>query len=300
MQFDFLSEVVDKYKSLKYSLLHAQTFSQEHYGFPPIYYKIMETDEVRVGAYKKAFSKYDFTNKVVCEAGVGTLALTQHFLPHVKKAYLIENNPDLREFIEQKIADNGWSDKVELIFGDAMAIELPEKVDFIVGELMSIYCGNEYQVQIFKHLRQFLKPKGKLLPERIVNVGQLAYTEFDVEHKHYPINFTRHLPEQLSLQFEVNTIDLYHEDELRIQKSIPVTPIMTGTANCIYMHSFVQIAEACNFTGTDSLMPPTICKLEHEIPITTGKQVHLLTDFTYGTNLDAAKFWLSEQSNPSL
>ena len=291
MSFDFHSKLVDNYKDLKYSLLEAQTFSQEHYGFPPIYYKIMETDEVRVGAYQKAFSKYNFKDKVVCEAGVGTLALTQHFLDDVKKAYLIENNPDLKDFIQKKIEDNGWQDKVVLLFGDAMTLELPEKVDYIVGELMSIYCGNEYQVQIFKHLRQFLKPGGKLLPERIVNVGQLAYADFD-QYKHYPLNFTRHLPEQLSLQTEINTIDLYTEEALRIQKQIKILPNMSGKVNALYMHSFVQVAEGCNFTGTDSLMPPTVCKLEKEVTVQQGTAVTLHVDYTYGTSLDQAKFWV--------
>lgn len=291
MSFDFHSKLVDNYKDLKYSLLEAQTFSQEHYGFPPIYYKIMETDEIRVGAYQKAFSKYNFKDKVVCEAGIGTLALTQHFLDDVKKAYLIENNPDLKDFIQQKINENGWQDKVELIFGDALTLQLPEKVDYIVGELMSIYCGNEYQVQIFKHLRQFLKPGGKLLPERIVNIGQLAYAEFD-QYKHYPLNFTRHLPEQLSLQTEINTIDLYKEEELRIQKQVNIIPNMSGKVNALYMHSFVQVAEGCNFTGTDSLMPPTVCKLEKEIEVKQGSSVTLHTDYTYGTSLDQAKFWV--------
>ncbi len=291
MSFEFHSELVDKYNELKYSLLKAQTFSQEHYGFPSIYYKIMETDEVRVNAYKQAFNAYDFTDKIVCEAGIGTLALTQHFLDKVKKAYLIENNPDLKDFIQQKIEKHGWQDKVVLLFGDAMKIELPEKVDYIVGELMSIYCGNEYQVQIFKHLRQFLKPEGKLLPERIVNVGQLAFAAFK-EYKHYPLNFTRHLPEQLSLQSIINIIDLYTENELRIQKKIEIVPIMSGKVNCLYMHSFVQVAEGCNFTGTDSLMPPTVCKLENEVNVKQGTPVVLHIDYTYGTNLDEAKFWV--------
>ncbi len=292
MSFDFHSQLVDNYKKLKYSLLEAQTFSPQHYGFPPIYYKIMETDAVRVGAFQKAFEQYDFTDKVVCEAGVGTLALTQHFLDKVEKAYLIENNPDLRAFIEQKIKEKGWEDKVVLLFGDAMQIELPEKVDYIVGELMSIYCGNEYQVQIFKHLRQFLKPGGKLLPERIVNVGQLAYAQFD-KYKHYPVNFTRHLPEQLSLQTEINTIDLYTEETLRIEKQIDLLPNMSGKVNALYMHSFVQVAEGCNFTGTDSLMPPTICKLEQEVSVKQGTPVTLHVDYTYGTDLDSAKFWIT-------
>jgi predicted RNA methylase len=291
MAFEFHSELVDKYTELKYSLLDAQTFSQEHFGFPPIYYKIMETDDVRVGAYKKAFQQYNFKDKIVCEAGVGTLALTQHFLDDVKKAYLIENNPDLRDFIEQKIEENGWQDKVVLLFDNAMTLELPEQVDFIVGELMSIYCGNEYQVQIFKHLRKFLKPGGKLLPERIVNIGQLAFAEFD-QHKHYPINFTRHLPEQLSLQQEINTIDLYSEEVLRIQKNIQIVPIMSGTVNSLYMHSFVQVAEGCNFTGTDSLMPPTVCKLEKEVNVHQGHPVTLHVDFGYGTSLDEVRFWV--------
>ncbi len=292
MSFELLSKIVDQYEALKYDLLKAQTFSQEHYGFPPIYYKIMETDAVRVNAYKKAFAKYDFTNKVVCEAGVGTLALTQHFLPQVRKAYLIENNPDLKEFINKKLKESGWDSKVEVIFGDAMKVELPEQVDYIVGELMSIYCGNEYQVQIFQQLRKFLKPNGKLLPERIVNVAQLANANFDDGHLHYPINFTRHLPEMLSLQVEVNTIDLYTQAELRLESEIEVLPIMSGEANCIYMRSFVQVAEGCNFTGTDSLMPPTVWKLEQPVQLVRDTSVKLHVSLGYGTSLDSSNCWV--------
>jgi len=290
MEFDFLSKLVDKYEDLKYTLLAAQTFDEKHYGFLPIHYKVMETDRVRVEAFTKAFEKYDFTEKIVCEAGVGTLALARHFLPQVKKAYLIESNPNLRGFIENELEKHGWADKVELIFDDAMQVELPESVDFIVGELMSIYCGNEYQVQIFKHLRQFLKPDGKLLPERIVNIAQLARADFNM-CKHYPVNFIRHLPEQLSLQVVVNTIDLYTENELTVERSVPIIPIMSGEANSVYMHSFVQVAEGCNFTGTDSLMPPTVCKLEEAVQVQHGIPLELHCKFTYGTNLDVAKFW---------
>lgn len=292
MSHTFLSQLVDQYDNLKYALLEAQTFSQEHYGFPPIYYKIMETDQRRVGAFVKAFEKYDLTDKVVCEAGIGTLALTKHYLPLVKKAYLIENNPDLRLFIEAEIEKNGWGDKVELIFGDAMQIELPEKVDYIIGELMSIYCANEYQVQIFKHLRQYLKPDGKLLPEKIINIAQLANADFEHGHKHYPINFTRHYPEQLSLQRVINTIDLYHEDDLRIKGTCKLRPMLSGTTNGILMNSLVQVAQGCNFTGTDSLMPPTVCLLREPKELIAGQEVTLNYDFTYGSSLDQAVFWI--------
>ncbi len=294
MAFEFFSELVDRYDSLKYEILEAQTFSEEHYGFPPIYYKVMETDKTRVRAFTKAFEKYDFTDKVICEAGIGTLALTKHFLPIVKKAYLIEYNPNLRGFIEETLAKNGWTDKVEVIYGDAMKVVLPEPVDYIVGELMSIYCGNEFQVQIFKNLRQYLKPNGKLLPEYITNVIQLANADFDANHQHYPINFTRHLPEQLSLQQVVNVIDLYEAEDVVVEKTLEVVPMLTGTVNCVYMHSLVQVAEGCNFTGTDSLMPPTVCQLETPVEVKQGQPIRLHIRFEYGTSLDKAKFWVEQ------
>ncbi len=290
-QFKLLSKVVDHYKELKYSLLAAQTFNPEHYGFPAIYYKIMETDKVRVAAFKDAFERFDnFKDAVVCEAGVGTLALTQHYLPHVKKAYLIENNPRLKEFLTKEIEARGWADRVELIFGDAMQAELPEPVDFVIGELMSIYCANEYQVQIFKQLRQFLKPGGRLIPDRIINLAQLGYAHFEEGHKHYPILFTRHWPSLISSQEIVNTIDLYKEETLAIERNIRLKALLSGPVNCVLMSSWVQCSEGINFTGTDSLMPPTVVRLAEERLVEAGEELSLRLSFTYGTSLDEAAF----------
>ena len=103
-KFDFISKVVDHFDELKYALLEAQTFNPDTYGFPNFYYKVMETDHLRVDAFKNAFKKYrGLKNKVVCEVGVGTLALTKHYLDHVKKAYLIESNPNVIPFVKKEL-----------------------------------------------------------------------------------------------------------------------------------------------------------------------------------------------------
>jgi predicted RNA methylase len=294
-RFDFISKVVDHYDNLKYALLEAQTFDPETYGFPNFYYKVMETDTLRVDAFKKAFKKYrGLKNKVVCEVGVGTLALTKYFLDDVKKAYLIESNPNVIPLVKKELKKNGWDKKVELIHGDALKLELPEKVDFIVGELMSIFCANELQVQIFKHMRQFLKPGGKLLPDKIINLAQLCYADFDKKHKHYPLFFTRHLPEQFTPQKIINTIDLYKESKLNVIRKTKFKPLLSGTINAVYLHSWIQVAEGANFTGTDSLMPPTVIKLTRPAKVTAGETVVLHSDYHYGTSLDQAKFWIEK------
>ncbi len=292
--FDFMSGIVKRFDELKYALLDAQTFDPDHYGFPDFYYEVMETDQKRVDAFRKAFEKYDMLkDKVVCEIGVGTLALTKHFLPHVKKAYLIESNPNVIEFVKAELEKNGWNDKVTLIHGDALKTTLPEPVDFVIGELMSIFCANELQVQIFKHARSFLGEGGVLMPERIHNMAQLCYADFDHGHDHYPVFFTRHLPEIFCPMQLINTIDLYQESEMSISRQNSVQPMLSGTVNAVYLNSWIQVAEGCNFTGTDSLMPPTVVKLKEAVEVKAAETYTLHSSYSYGTNLDQAEFWLA-------
>ena len=284
-------KIIDNFEDLRYALLDAQTFDVKHYGFPEIYYKIMETDQLRVGAFQRAFQHYNnLQDAVVCEAGIGRLALTKHYLPFVKKAYLIENNPHIIDFIKAELVRNGWANKVELIVGDARKVQLPEKVDFVIGELMSIFCANEYQVQIFKHLRKFLKPDGKLIPEKIHNLVQLGNATFDQEHKHYPLLFTRHWPELLSTQVLLNTTNLYTASRYTIKKKVKTKNLLSGQANCVYMNSFVQLAEGINFTGTDSLMPPTVLKLQESVNLKAGASSTIHAKYSYGTSLEKAEF----------
>ncbi|MBW1297326.1 methyltransferase domain-containing protein [Aquimarina litoralis] len=287
MKKKLFEEVIDNYDALKYSLLEAQTFDESHFGFPEIYYKIMETDKQRVDAFHKAFQlNNNFKDATVCEIGVGTLPLTKLYMPYVKKAYLIENNPDLIPFINEQIAKYPWSDKVEVIYADALTVTLPEKVDFVVGELMSIYCANEFQVQIFQHMREFLKPGGKLFPNRIVNFARLCEAEIDENVHHYPVNFTRHQPMFLTQQFLVNEIELLKEKKQGVKLSFSVPVLFSGTVNALYLESYVEVTEGSNFTGTDSLMPPTVLKTTNTQEVKAGDLVHIDFSFDYGSSLD--------------
>ncbi len=294
MKKELFESIINNYDELKYKLLEAQTFDEEHFGFPEIYYKIMETDNQRVNAFKKAFFlNGNFKNKTICEVGVGTLPLTKLYMPFVKKAYLIENNPDLIPIINNEISKYDWKDKVEVMYVDALTVELPEKVDFVIGELMSIYCANEFQVQIFQHMRKFLKSGGKLLPNRIVNFARLCEAEIDEGIHHYPVNFTRHQPMFLTQQFLVNEIELMKEKKQGVNLSFSVPILFSGNINALYLESYVEITEGANFTGTDSLMPPTVLKTTNTQKVEAGDLVHIDFSFNYGCSLDNIQCVLS-------
>lgn len=280
-------QLIQQYDQLKYALLQAQTFDENHFGFSPLYYQIMESDQQRIGAFQQAFELHNhLQDGVVCEVGVGTLALTKLYMPYVKKAYWIESNPELIPFLEAAIQENAWEDKVEVYYKNALEVSLPEPVDFLVGELMSIYCANEFQVQIFQHMRQFLKPQGQLFPNRIINFARLCAAQFEGGRKHYPINFSRHRPMFLSQQVLVNEIHLAQEEEQGMEVSLTIPVQLSGCINALYLESYVEVTPGANFTGTDSLMPPTVLQVEEPLVVKAGDLVPLTLRVEYGTSLE--------------
>ncbi|MEM6700409.1 MAG: hypothetical protein AAF599_18540, partial [Bacteroidota bacterium] len=105
-----LSKIIKHYDQLKYALLEAQSFDEKHFGFPEIYYEIMESDRTRIQAFQQAFQKHDFTDKIVCEAGVGRLALSKFYLSKVKKSFI-----DF-DFVQNHFPDpeKAWEESAEL------------------------------------------------------------------------------------------------------------------------------------------------------------------------------------------
>ncbi|MCP9769469.1 hypothetical protein EGI22_16315 [Lacihabitans sp. LS3-19] len=284
------TRIVENYEKLKYELLKAQTFNPDHFGFPELYYKIMETDAQRVGAFAKAFGLNNFfRDKVVCEIGVGNMPLSSLYLPFVKKAYLIESNPEVKANIEQIIKNNGWENKVEFFSKSVFEVELPEKVDAVIGELMSIFCANELQVQIFDYARKFLKTEGSFFPNKILNFCRLCFNSFDNGIDHFPIQFTRHQPTFYSGQFLVNQIDFNQQNDLNVELILKTEACLSGEINGLFLESYVEVCPGANFTGTDSLMPPTIVRAQNSKTVLAGDKVEIALKFSYGTDLNQMK-----------
>ncbi len=291
-------QIVAHYPQLKYALLAEQTFDNEHFGFPDLYYDMMESDTQRIGKFVDTFRQYDFfAHQTVCEVGVGRLALSRHYLPYVKKAYLIESNPHLLLYLRAEIAKMGLGDKVVLLHGDGRHIQLPEPVDALVGELMSIFCANELQVQIFMHLRQYLKNGGVLVPQSIINLATLCEATFEQGHTHYPINFSRHLPQWLSLPAVINTIDLLTINATTARANTAFVAINPGKANAILLNSHIHLSDKHTFTGTDSLMPPTVLQLPETQILRPGQSLELESHLQYGSQLENSRFLLRLQNH---
>lgn len=125
----------------------------------------MLADRVRVGSYEKAIREVVRSGDVVADIGTGTGILA--FLAvqaGARKVYAVEQGDVIED--ARKLAEiNGLAQNIVFIKGMSDKIELPEKVDVIVSEIMGSF-GLDESVLKFKvdARRRFLKPGGTLIP----------------------------------------------------------------------------------------------------------------------------------------
>jgi radical SAM enzyme (TIGR01210 family) len=116
------------------------------------------------------------TGDTVVEAGAGTgiLAMMAAVMG-ARKVYAVEINPQTvkacRAFLEYCGFNQGV---VEVIETDATTCDLPEQVDVILSENMYTGLFVEPQMQIINNLRRFLKPGGKIIPEKFFSYLELV------------------------------------------------------------------------------------------------------------------------------
>lgn len=127
----------------------------------------MLRDYTRVMAYRTAISKY-VRDKVVVEIGCGTGVLSIFAaLAGAKKVYAIEET-GIGEVAADMIEANGVSGTVQLLSGNSRDVELPEKADVLIHELLGTDPYVENMVPSVRDAKKrFLKPGAKLLPESV-------------------------------------------------------------------------------------------------------------------------------------
>ncbi|TEB34666.1 shk1 kinase-binding protein 1 [Coprinellus micaceus] len=143
-------------------------------NLPSATYHTFEQDPIKYSQYEEAMLRA-FHDKpagqeiVVCIAGAGRGPLVARCLKALERAhreatvFAIEKNPNAYVTLQYRQA-NEWGTKVQLIFGDMRAIEVPEKADILVSELLGSFGDNELSPECLDGAMRFLKPNGISIP----------------------------------------------------------------------------------------------------------------------------------------
>lgn len=141
-------------------------------GDYPIYdrylYTVMTADDERAIAYHAAIENIA-AGKTVVEIGTGDQAHWARACAKAgaKKVYAIEENLEALKKASTLIEEEGLTNKISLLHGTSTRLELPERVDLSVSEIIGEIGSSEGVIAILNDVRQrFLKPEAKCVPQK--------------------------------------------------------------------------------------------------------------------------------------
>ncbi|KDQ57189.1 hypothetical protein JAAARDRAFT_35793 [Jaapia argillacea MUCL 33604] len=137
-------------------------------------YQTFEQDPIKYQQYEEAVYEAlcdwpDYDRIIICVAGAGRGPLVARSLNASLRSnrntliYAIEKNPNAYVTLQERV-EQEWGSKVELRYGDMRAVEIPEKVDILVSELLGSFGDNELSPECLDGAMRFLKPDGISIP----------------------------------------------------------------------------------------------------------------------------------------
>ena len=239
-------------------------------GEYPIYdeilYYMMTNDEPRNRSYRKAINHL-VKDKVVVDIGTGKDLLLARFCLEAgaKKVYAIEIMDQSFQLASETIRTSEMQDRLVLIHGNSLEVELPEPVDVCVSEIIGTIGGSEGVATILNDARRFLKPGGAMIPLKCTTKIAAVRLDDDVllnpRFTDLPAYYVERVFEQLGREFDVR--------------------LCLNNFNPEGLSSDTQVFEDLDFTGI------TQPEFEHTITFTITKDGRL-DGFLLWINLETA------------
>jgi len=134
----------------------------------PEEHRIYLADRVRLDAYRRALEATVRPGSVVLDLGAGTGILgLLACRAGAGRVYAVDEGPIL-ETARRAAAANGFGDRVRCVRGMSTRIDLPEKVDLVVADLVGGFGFETGILDYFRDARErFLRPGGTLVPEAV-------------------------------------------------------------------------------------------------------------------------------------
>jgi amino acid adenylation domain-containing protein/non-ribosomal peptide synthase protein (TIGR01720 family) len=156
----------------------------EFFVFDDLLYYAMTNDELRNKSYKVAINRFA-RDKVVVDIGTGKDVILSRFCIEAgaKKVYALELVEETYKKAAETIKELGLEEKITLIHGDATKIELPEKVDICLSEIVGPIGGCEGAAVILNKCRHLLKNDGITIPEKSITKIAAIFLPEEI-HKH--------------------------------------------------------------------------------------------------------------------
>ncbi|MCC7373361.1 MAG: amino acid adenylation domain-containing protein [Verrucomicrobiales bacterium] len=140
-----------------------------HHNYDDTLYEFMTRDQARNGRFKAAFQRR-LPGRTLLDLGTGKDAILARLAVEAgaRKVYAVEILEEPYRQAKALVESLGLSDRIEVLLGDALRMNLPEPVDACVAEVIG-HIGGEAGLETLlgEAARRHLKPGGLVFPQRV-------------------------------------------------------------------------------------------------------------------------------------
>ncbi len=243
-------------------------------------HRLLLRDEYRTQRYLEALRAVVRPTDIVLDIGTGSGVLAAGaVMAGAKHVYAIEAS-SMAQVARNVFEANGLSDRITVIEGWSTEIELPERADILVSEIISngIFGQNILHVT-HDAVQRLLKPDARLIPSGVRLYGQLAEVSADWLGKQqftpelvaqwkqtYGIDFSPLLDAQMVRHFAdvagstaqewtylsepvlLADLDLAHIDNLSVETTVRARTQTSGTVNAVVLYFEADLAPGMTIT----------------------------------------------------
>lgn len=151
-------------------------------------------DSVRTSAFIKAIELAIRPGDIVVDAGSGSgiLALVAA-RAGARKIYAVEANEILCHLLKSNAAKNGYANTIEVVHGDIREVDLPQRVDVVIAEMIETWLLDEQQLPAIEalHKKNVIAAHTRIIPESYeahIEFGNLPF-EFYGFQLPFPLHY---------------------------------------------------------------------------------------------------------------
>ena len=180
----------------------------EYFVYDDILYYAMTNDERRNDSYRVAINRA-VKDKIILDIGTGADAILSRLCLEAgaSKVYAIEILDETYRRAKATLERLGLQDRIILIHGDATKVQLPERVDVCVSEIVGAIGGSEGAAVIINDARRFLVQPENMIPQRsVTKFAAITLPEDLFNHLGFtsvPKNYTEKIFEQVGYKFDL-------------------------------------------------------------------------------------------------
>lgn len=259
-------------------------------------------DEERSKAFEKAINNIVKKGDVVVDMGTGSGILAMFAVKAgAKKVYAIELDKNNIATLRAIFEVNKMSDKIIIIQGDVTKVDLPEKVDVIIGEMIATALIDELQVPATNNMLRFAKEKTRVLLREYRTFVDLVYNNenyhnlsFNLFRYEYP-DLKKLRSISLSDKHLIYTADFTKiNNNLKVNREIEVKIKKAGILNGIRLSGETLFDDGSKLGATFAYDYPIILPID-TIPVKRGDSFEISLSYKICGGMKTLKYSLHKK-----